>query len=190
MAAQGKQNIVTVCAYAGIIATTCWLSGKMMAGKTIYDRYIISFEGNVLTTSDAQQAKSFYMDVLDFTPIVRGDGLESTLVGFSFPGKRSMFVGLRPDIPAQSSKILLPQTSVLRVRNGFDALHSLIVARSGNPAVPLSPQNYERALDVMTANRISEVVTFPWGKEFIAKDFDGNRLIFYSPRRILGSRYQ
>ena len=81
-----------------------------------------------------------------------------------------------------SSEALSGQdTSVLlKVRNGIEGLYKKLSTRLGQHEVPLLMTTKFHALP---PEGISELRTKAYGKEFVVSDPDGNRLIFYTPKR-------
>lgn len=168
-----------VATYTAIIFAVMFWSG-WHTQKTIYDRFVVHVEGNILDVSDTQRSLSFYRDVLDFSIAPARDN--SPMTGVLLPDDSKIFLRSSPRSAAAAGR---PSTLVVKVRNGFEKLQSSLVRRSGKPEYRNTRRNY---LEEMDSGMISEIVERAWGQEFVACDPDGNRVIFFKANRRSGTR--
>ena len=184
---KGFQTLLTVCAYTIIIVGTMILSGKIFDRKTLYDRFIVRPEGNILFSTDMERTVRFYTEVLDFVPIMSHEGAVPQVIGFLAPGNQRMLLNLLPPSAEGTKRQEHPtqlgtSAMVFRVRNGFPAFHEHIVERSGASTHPLSQESYVKDVSDLPSGHVSAVASLPWGSEFVVKDYDNNLLIFYHPK--------
>jgi len=164
---------------------TFWISGSLTGRATLYDQYLVRLEGAVISTSNVELATKFYSEVLDL-PSIR-QGVSSEVVGFQLPGDRRLFLRhtKRKALNIGDDDGVI----AIRVRNGFEKLHRQIVSRSAAPAVALSKDNYLDAISILPGGRVSEILELEGGAEFLVKDFDGNKLVYFEPKKFVGDRY-
>ena len=167
-----KPSFSIILAYSMLIIGTILYSSRVTE-RTLYDRFIVGFEGVLLKTSDQGRSLGFYRDKLDFPPIYDVSKGDKKIVGFSLGGDRRLV--LSPD--AFSGR----DTSVLlKVRNGIEGLYTKLSKRLGQNGITLPEPTKSSSLP---PESISELKTKTYGKEFVVSDPDGNRLIFYTPKR-------
>lgn len=167
--------------YSGIVFGTLWWTSSV-TNVTIYDKYLVRFEGVSLAVRDPERSIGFYREVLNFIPLPASLATEHSenRTGVLLPDKRKLFFERAQDSAEPRSPLV-----VLRVRNGFDRLHRELSERlarfraaSGDSTPPAG------------ANRaISPIHSESWGEEFTVTDDDGNGVVFLQPRRRSGTRY-
>ncbi len=162
-----RQSSLLFLAYTTIIFGTMYLSGKV-SELSLYDRFIIDFHGAILSYKDYNKSVNFYSDILNFTPIKSKD--KKSIVGFKI-SKYNKFYLKKEKTPQKSSK----STIIVRVRNGFKELHSELIVRSEKPIQKANKNNY-LSLDIKGA--ITQIVKRKWGEEFVAYDYNGNKIVF------------
>ena len=175
-----KRFTIIVFAYVLIIAGSMFISSRITS-ESIYDKYLINSEGFVIPYSDFSKAIVFYRDILNFKPFYKESFQkeEKNIVGFFISKHSRIFLAPKNDYyPAASPA---NSTVVIRVRNGFKKLHDAIVQNSENSTeIFVTPENY---LNIVERGRISSIVRLPWGREFVAYDYDGNKIIYLEPKR-------
>ena len=169
--------------YAGVIVATLIASG-LYREKTLYDNYLINMEGGIFEVSDLKVSADFYKNVLNFTEFKgKIPPMPSLELTFQLPGKKKLFLVSAPQssTPTPAGR----SGTVIRVRNGFEKLHSDLLSRLGQSLPAASNVNTNNFWENMKAQTISEIFTGPWGQHFVVCDPDRNMLIFYGPGRIL-----
>ena len=148
--------------------------------RTLYDRYIITLEGTLLSVRNRELAENFYKEILDFSPL-KNKSEENQFSTFVLSNKAKIF------LKEVDSKLRNPPRAsiVIRVRNGFYKLHKNLRRR-----IEEKPHLAEAELDKnsLAAPKISAIIERDWGKEFVVSDLDKNRIIFFSPRRRSSTR--
>lgn len=168
--------LLTVISYVAVIVGVIVWSGQTVE-KTLYDKYIIYWEGAILPVSSIAQARAFYRDVLNFTEV---DTPESgTAAAFLITPKKRLLLQATPQPPADGTVL------IVRVRNGFGKLHDELVKRTHSEIEVLNPA---QAIDAIHPGQVSQVYQGPWGKQFVIRDTDHNRIVFYEPfRKLFGA---
>lgn len=180
-----KQFIIVATSYIVIICGTMYYSG-IATTASIYDKFFISSEGIIIPTTDYKRAIEFYHNILDFDPIYSNSAHKSidNIVGFKINRFLSLFLVQRTAAAGPTSP---GSTFVIRVRNGFEKLHKILINRTYTKLeVKATESNY---LDLDEKGTISSIIQKPWGKEFVASDFDGNKVIFVQPKLWSRSRF-
>ncbi len=168
-----KQTALLAVVYSFIIFGTMAISG-WVSERNLYDKYIIEFDGIILPYQHYALTVNFYKNVLNFKPLLRKDKSKA-IVGFEISSKRHMYLE-----PANEFSSSTGQTISIKVRNGFDELHSQLVVRSEKPLTRVTKENY---LSIKDKGVITRIVKRRWGREFVAYDYEGNRVIFTEYKR-------
>ncbi|MDD2943371.1 MAG: hypothetical protein PHC51_10455 [bacterium] len=187
------KNSLTFIAYLSISTITMAFSG-MMSSKTLYDTYYARQAGAIVSTSDLLQAHKFYGETLNLSPSTKPSGrIINAQTTYTLPGG-SVIILSHPSSPDDTNRSNL----LIRVRNGFQALHHAIVERSGNNPIEIDWDEYDPAplreyqrqsLQNLRLKKpvsspkqhglISKIIKRSWGEEFVALDPDGNALTYY-----------
>jgi hypothetical protein len=161
-----NQFLSRVVVYGLVILLVMYWSGSRTT-RTVYDAYRAELEGVAFSVKDRAASVLFYQRVLEFQPIKS----HNEIVGIQMPSSRRLY------FRAESGS---PSVGVIRVRNGFKKLHARLVTNSGEPSFNVPEGNYEQ---VLPPSRVSAIVRRSEGMEFWVADPDGNKLVFYEPRR-------
>ncbi len=160
-----SETLSVVAVYTSIVLASMYYSGQV-SEKTLYDRFIVTVEGLTFSSSDIERSTDFYSTVLDFKKIPGGDSLEKNDALFELPtGEKLLARGTKSPIS--------PSEVVFRVRNGFEKLHDELASRTKK---------------VTSEPRVTPISKRPWGEEFVARDPDGNRFVFYREYRLSRDR--
>ena len=171
------QPLLTVAAYSVIIIVVFAFSGRS-AEKTLYDRYLIKAEGEVLPVTDVKRALAFYHKVLDLP--VDETPKKHQVPSVLLPGKQRLFMQQVPDTPDHFMP--RPAAVVVRVRNGFERLHTDFLRRLAQPTREITKAHY---WENMSPGSISQIFIGQWGRQFAVCDYDGNTLMFYRRAKLL-----
>ena len=155
-----KEALTLFVLYSTLIVGTMWWSGTVTA-PTVYDKYLVKLEGMSIRVKNLERAIPLYRDVLSFG-ILPAEGTDAA--GFLLPDRRKLFVKLAKDEPGSAEV-------VLRVRNGFNRLYDRLKGR------------IEELKDKSAGAAISPITPQAWGEEFVITDYDGNRFVYFLPRR-------
>lgn len=162
-----KEFAILFVTYSSVLVGAMWWSGKVTE-PTIYDRYRVRLEGVGIHVSELTRSVVLYRDILSFEPL---PGHKAQRAGFSLPDKRKLFV--RAGGPEGAGSEI-----VLRVRNGFARLHEHLRGRIATLG---------EGENIPTITPMLEV---PWGEEFTVTDYDGNRFVYFLPRRRSATRME
>lgn len=155
--------------YTAVILVIVLLSSTFGGRRTLYDKYLAKLEGAEFVLRDSRENRLFYTQVLDFKPLM-GRGLkEGEIIAYQLPLGNKLYVkDSTKDSPSNTKqgKILL------QVRNGYSLLHREI-RRKFKEHFANTPHSANSLAQISKSNK------YPWGREFIAQDFDGNQIIFF-----------
>jgi hypothetical protein len=146
-----------------------YFSGRI-SEKSLYDKYLVDFDGVILPYSHYDATVYFYSQVLNFKPLVKKLKDSKKVIGFEISKKRRIYLEPLAEVPDSKGVVLN-----IRVRNGFDELHSQLVVRSEKPVHRAKRQDY---LGLDARGVITQIVERAWGREFVAYDLEGNKVIF------------
>lgn len=164
---------------ATILGVMYWSGGSVE--KTIYNRYLVAAESTSVPTADLARSSRFMREVLQFpevAPKVRNPE-EGDL--FLTPG--GFYLAVRPNHASTGAGGYQTEI-VFRVRNGFSKLRTSFENRLRD-FLKGSPQSEPGAAGAAAAKGplVTPVLTRPAGDEFTVVDPDGNRFVFFLPRR-------
>jgi catechol 2,3-dioxygenase-like lactoylglutathione lyase family enzyme len=155
-----------VVAYTLVIFCVMYWSGSGKE-RSLYTMFAVESHGALLPVTSPDRALKFYHDVLDLKVLDKASGV-------TLPeGTNLLFTIVR-------SAPVPPASVVLRVRNRLSDLHDKLLSRAGTKPFRHDVTDY---VETLPPERVSEIVQKPWGKEFVVADPDGNKVIFYQPRR-------
>lgn len=175
------RGALTVALYTALGVSVAVWSGTQTE-HTLYNKYLIRSESLFLSSADPEKVLRFYTSVLDFTPLKSKNNSDAPFRGFRLKDGTELLIFRVPnpeDIQKQSPLLI-------RVRNGLVKLHAAILKNSGKDALILPEGSYGQELAL---GQVSEVQGHVWGIEFFVKDLEGNRIIFYMPKRANQKRY-
>ncbi len=172
-----KPSFAIIFAYSMLIIGTILYSSRVTE-RTLYDRFIVGFEGVLLNSTDLSRSLSFYRDKLDFPPIYDVRKGDKKIVGFRMGGDRKLMLS-NEALSGRDTSVLL------KVRNGIDGLYKKLSTRLGHHGATLPELTNSQSFP---PESISELKNRTYGKEFVVSDPDGNRLIFYTSKRRSTSR--
>ena len=156
--------------YTIIICGTLWWTSTITQ-VTVYDKYLVRFDGVRLGVSNIGKAVAFYDEVLNFLRPSKpklstaSDGapeVNEVSAEFFLPDKRRLYLEQSEQTPGARTPEI-----ILRVRNGFEPLHREILVRVKRFSSDTSP-----------IASVSPVQKQPWGEEFVVTDPDGNIIVF------------
>ena len=173
-------TLITFILYSVIIVSVFVLSGKH-GQKTLYDKYLIKSDGAVIYVSNLTRAVAFYHDFLDFPLSALEQGDQDSAHCVDLPGRKKLFLEPAPQ-GVSTADYIRPTAILIRVRNGFDQLHRELLARHGGSAESVKDVS---AWQSIPAGSLSEIFEGRWGAQFAARDYDGNILLFYRPKKSL-----
>lgn len=140
----------------------------------------------MIPTANHSEAVRFYRDTLDFEPIFVNSKSKDDKEIAGFKVNRFLTLFLTP-LPTSTNVPYSGSTVVIKVRNGFSKLHKALVKRSpSKKALQVTDENYA---SITERGSISSIIQKPWGKEFVAYDYDGNKIIYVQTKFWLRSRF-
>jgi len=156
MSKEKKEFALLFVLYSLVIIAALWWSGYVTS-PSVYDRYLTRLEGVSIQVKDLERSRDLLKRVLNYQPLKEGGDI------LLLPDRRKLYLKQNAN-PS-------PSELVLRVRNGFPKLFDEMRKRLGpTTTVPGRAQ-------------ISDMTPTPSGDEFILTDYDGNRFVYFRPKR-------
>ena len=81
--------LITLANILIVLAILRWSSTS--SERTLYDRYIITLEGTLLSVRNRELAENFYKEILDFSPLKNKSG-ENQFSTFVLPNQAKVFL--------------------------------------------------------------------------------------------------
>ena len=166
--------LVTIANLAVIFLTVVW-SGSV-DDKTLYDKYIVRFEGLIAPRSNPESNREFYRKVLNFPEVEDKVASYFGKTAYAITPSGKLYFRDAGDLSGHTPVILI------RVRNGIKKLHKEIVQRLGEEQTQVVPAS---ALAGLQSREVSQLFRGSYGDQFVTADPDGNQILFYQKRLAL-----
>ena len=164
-----SNNFLKVAAvYAITILSVIFISGKITS-KTIYDKFIVNFDGIYVNTNNKNDFIKFYTEVLNFKPLFNNNSEE--IYGFEISDNNKILINSKKKPNSNFHKINI----TIKVRNGFSKLHNELKSRISKYKFVNKNNNSEKL--------ISQITKVDWGEKFTISDPEGNRYNFIKSKR-------
>ena len=141
--------------------------------RSIYDRFVVRYDGIVIAASDFSQTAEFLSQILDFEEIITK---HAELKAFLGPDKRRLLLN------ASAKPVIL----VYRIKTSIKKLHQLLAKRFAKKDIgevrELITNTLLAASQELPAPGLSNLITNERGTAFVTKDPGGNMYVFWDAK--------